>query len=329
MAKLGSISVDLGIDTSDLKSGLKEVEKATKETSDSVKKTGDQIQDSFKKATDTIDQSFVEMLSSSKKVWVQMSDGSKAFIDAHGKLRSETGQMKTDIDGLGKAFKEALAGNVDSANKLKSAITGVEEKIEDTEKQTDKTNRKLTDGFKNVGSVISSTVTPAILAIGAAAVAIASEFDGANAKIQNSLGVTADEAGELADSVKNVYRKGIGESQAVVTDALIKTRQNMRKLADDELELVTKKAIILGETFDSDVNEVTRAGNNLMEAFGISSDKAFDLMASGAQRGLNFSSEMFDNLAEYSNLFDDMGFTAEEYFQLLEKGSSAGVYNLD
>ena len=66
-----------------------------------------------------------------------------------------------------------------------------------------------------------------------------------------------------------------------------------------------------------------------MKGFGISSEKAFDLMAWGGQKGINFSNEMFDNLAEYSPLFAKMGFSAEEYFQLLEKGSQAGVYNLD
>jgi hypothetical protein len=52
-------------------------------------------------------------------------------------------------------------------------------------------------------------------------------------------------------------------------------------------------------------------------------------LAFGAQNGLNFSNEMFDNLSEYAPLFGKMGFSADEYFQLLIKGSKAGVYNLD
>jgi phage-related minor tail protein len=85
----------------------------------------------------------------------------------------------------------------------------------------------------------------------------------------------------------------------------------------------------LAQTFDADINEVTRAGSNLMKGFGIDSEEAFDLMAHGAQNGLNFSNEMFDNLSEYAPLFGEMGFSASEYFQLLEQGSKAGVYNLD
>ncbi|WP_261766472.1 phage tail tape measure protein, partial [Halolactibacillus halophilus] len=66
-----------------------------------------------------------------------------------------------------------------------------------------------------------------------------------------------------------------------------------------------------------------------MKGFGLEADEAFDLMAKGAQNGLNFSNEMFDNLSEYSTLFGNMGYSAEEYFELLQKGTEAGVYNLD
>src|SRR5699024_6891247 len=85
----------------------------------------------------------------------------------------------------------------------------------------------------------------------------------------------------------------------------------------------------LADTFDADVNEVTRAGQNLMKGFGTDAVEAFDLMAYGAQNGLDFSNELFDNLSEYAPLFGKMGFSAEEYFELLTKGSEAGVYNLD
>nr|WP_250634878.1 phage tail tape measure protein [Bacillus subtilis] len=91
-------------------------------------------------------------------------------------------------------------------------------------------------------------------------------------------------------------------------------------LSDKDLKDVTKGAITLSETFDADVNEVTRAGNNIMKGFGVESQKAFDLMTYGAQKGLNFSNEMFDNLSEYAPLFGKMGFSAEEYFPALNEG---------
>nr|WP_246570115.1 phage tail tape measure protein [Lentibacillus saliphilus] len=147
--------------------------------------------------------------------------------------------------------------------------------------------------------------------------------------MQNSLGLTAEEAKELTDISRNIYNNGFGESADQIDQAVLQVKQNIRDLNNEDLERITEKAFLLAETFESDVNEVTRAGNNIIKGFGIEADEAFDLMAKGAQNGLNFSNEMFDNLSEYSSLFANMGFSAEEYFELLQKGTEAGVYNLD
>ena len=56
---------------------------------------------------------------------------------------------------------------------------------------------------------------------------------------------------------------------------------------------------------------------------------AFDLMAKGAQNGLNKSGELADDLTEYSSLWAQAGFSAEEMFAILENGLNSGAYNLD
>ncbi|WP_077735628.1 phage tail tape measure protein [Bacillus sonorensis] len=188
---------------------------------------------------------------------------------------------------------------------------------------------RIGDQMKSTGESLSKYLTVPLLAIGTASVASAVSVNNAQTKIQNSLGVTANKAKELTSIARDIYKDGFGESLEEVSDALVRTRQNIKNLDDEELGKVTKGALNLAKTFDSDVNEVTRAGNNIMKGFGIESDKAFDLMAFGAQKGLNFSNEMFDNLSEYAPLFAKMGYSADEYFQLLINGSEAGVYNLD
>lgn len=142
-------------------------------------------------------------------------------------------------------------------------------------------------------------------------------------------GATASQMEVYGSAAKEVFGKGYGENIDEVTNALARVKQNMHNIDNGELSNVTSKAMLLGKTFDSDVNEVTRGANNMMEAFGISADKAFDLFTAGGQRGLNFSNEMFDNVAEYSSLFGNMGYSAEEYFGIMERGAKAGVYNLD
>jgi phage-related minor tail protein len=184
--------------------------------------------------------------------------------------------------------------------------------------------QNIGDKMQSVGESLTKSVTVPLTALGAAGIAAATSVGSAQTKIQNSLGLTKQEAQELTETAKNIYKDGFGEGLEDVSDALIKTRQNIKGLDEEELQNVTKSAMNLAQTFDSDVNEVTRAGDNLIQGFGITAQEAFDLMANGAQNGLNFSQEMFDNLSEYAPLFGKMGFSAQEYFQLLEQGSEAG-----
>ncbi|WP_394136856.1 phage tail tape measure protein [Cytobacillus oceanisediminis] len=189
--------------------------------------------------------------------------------------------------------------------------------------------QKLGESMQSAGDSMTKAITVPLTAMGAAGIAAASSVSDAQTKIRNSLGLTKDEAEALTQTAKGIYSDGFGESLDDVSNALIQTKQNIKGLDDEELANITKSVMNLGQTFDADVNEVTRAGSNLMKGFGIDSEEAFDLMAHGAQNGLNFSNEMFDNLSEYAPLFGEMGFSASDYFQLLEQGSKAGVYNLD
>ncbi|MED3063909.1 phage tail tape measure protein, partial [Bacillus thuringiensis] len=123
---------------------------------------------------------------------------------------------------------------------------------------------------------------------------------------------------------------GFGENVDEVNNSLVTTRRNMSEIDNGkELQRVTKDAMLLADTFDSDINEVTRGANQLMVGFGISSQEAMDLLASGAQNGLDFSKELFDNVSEYGPLFANMGYSADEYFNLLSNGAKNGAYNLD
>lgn len=229
---------------------------------------------------------------------------------------------ETQIDKTTQAIKA-------QENPWKQAQASTDKYAESLEKTSHKI-RSFGDNAQSLGNRLSVGLTAPLSAFGLAAGVSAKQFDDANAKIQMSLGVTAEEAKKLETNAKNLWKDGFGDSLEDVTESLIKVKQNIKGVSDGaELEKVTRDAMLLAQTFESDVNEVTRAGNNLMVNFGIDSQKAFDLMAKGAQNGLNFSQEMFDNLAEYSGLFADMGYSADEYFQLLVNGSKAGVYNLD
>lgn len=202
-----------------------------------------------------------------------------------------------------------------------------------TQNKVEGFKKSAANAFKTVGKAADA------LGVGAAVTAVAATLTGA-AKTAIEMGAafdtlavqtgaTASQMKVYESAAKEVFSKGYGENIDEVTNAIARVKQNMRNIDNGEIGKVTSNSLLLANTFDSDINEVTRGANNLMQAFGITADKAFDLFTVGGQRGLNFSNEMFDNVAEYSSLFGTMGYSAEEYFGILERGAQSGVYNLD
>ncbi|MEQ3558038.1 phage tail tape measure protein [Bacillus thuringiensis] len=80
---------------------------------------------------------------------------------------------------------------------------------------------------------------------------------------------------------------------------------------------------------ESDVNEVTRGAAQLMGRFGLSGQQAFDLLAQGSVKGLNYSNELFDNLSEYGPCSMKWGLVQMECSQFSLMVRKNGAYNLD
>ncbi|MTQ74112.1 phage tail tape measure protein [[Ruminococcus] torques] len=67
----------------------------------------------------------------------------------------------------------------------------------------------------------------------------------------------------------------------------------------------------------------------MMKQFGISSEEAYNLLAQGAQKGLNQNGDLADQLAEYSVYYADMGLSAEEAFNMIANGAKNGTFQID
>ncbi|WP_323134956.1 transglycosylase SLT domain-containing protein [Priestia sp. J2] len=224
-------------------------------------------------------------------------------------------------------------------NKTERALNSLNHKIDDSKgsfrlfgREVHIAGGKLDEFKERAGDIHSSMqagMVAGLAAGGAASVKAAVDINSSQKRIQSQLGLTAKSTKELNKITTDLWKKGYGENMDEVRNGLIQTRQNIKDLNNDELKQVTQDALVLADVFESDVNEVTRAGGNVMRGFGEDAKHSFDLMAWGAQNGLNFSNEMFDNLSEYAPLYKRMGFSADEYFQLLAKGAKSGVYNLD
>lgn len=229
----------------------------------------------------------------------------KRFAKQFGEVDKESKQLKLD------PVAEQLARQSIAADEYAQKLEGVAEKT------------------GKIGKTMSVGVTAPVVAAGAAVSKTASDYQVATSKIRASLGATEEEAERFSKIGQHIYEDGWGESLQDVTEALIQTKSTIRDIDDHGLEKVTKTAMVLSDTLGADVNETIRGTNALMEGFGLTADQASDLMAAGMQRGLNYTDELGDNLAEYSVRWGKAGVSASSYFSLLEAGASNGAYNLD
>lgn len=157
----------------------------------------------------------------------------------------------------------------------------------------------------------------------------ATELDDAMAKFQAQTGASSNEMSKFKNIARDVWSNNFGEDISDVADMMARVKQQMQGISDVDLKDVTEDLLTLRDTFGMDENETLRGAQQLMKQFGISSKEAFDLMATGAQNGLNKSDELGDNISEYSGKFKQAGYSAEEYFQLMQNGLDGGAYNLD
>ena len=184
-----------------------------------------------------------------------------------------------------------------------------------------------------VGGVVG--VTAVAGAVGGMALAIktgvnqATELDDAMAKFQAQTGASSNEMSKFKNIARDVWSNNFGEDISDVADMMGRVKQQMQGISDTDLKDVTEDLLTLRDAFDMDENETLRGAQQLMKQFGITSKEAFDLMATGAQNGLNKSDELGDNISEYAGKFKQAGYSADEYFQLMQNGLDGGAYNLD
>ncbi|PEE22998.1 phage tail protein [Bacillus toyonensis] len=283
----------------------------------------------------------------------QLEQEIQQSTQAYGKNAQETKDLQAQYNQLQQEYKQGtqslqrltaqVSRNDTAFNNASAALHRYRNELGDTQERMEQLGNvsvRLRERMNEVGNTMQDTGSRVSQGFGAAAVGVAAgvgalvvnagQFEEANKKVQAGLGLTREESLKVSAVAKEVWREGYGEDLASVSDSLVKVKRNIKDINDDEtLKQVTRDSEILAETMESDVNEVTRGAAQLMGRFGLSGQQAFDLLAQGSAKGLNYSNELFDNLSEYGPLFHEMGFSADEMFTILINGSKNGAYNLD
>jgi len=173
----------------------------------------------------------------------------------------------------------------------------------------------------------------AAVAAGGYAVNLANDMDTAMNSFAASTGIAETEMGKYQGILENIYANNYGENFQDIADGLSAVIQQIGPAAehwdDSALQEFTESAYVLRDTFGYDITESIRATDAMMEHFCIDGQVAMDLIAAGAQNGLDYSGEMIDSIIEYSSQFSKLGFTAEDMFKIFQQGADSGAWNLD
>ena len=314
----GSVNFDTKIDTSGFEKGLKQIDKSSEKASKNVEKdtekssknaekkagnAADGISKSFAKSSGKMQSSMQEAGEKSEKIFKDTETAAKSAMDGiDGKTSGLADSIKIGMSHVGESVSDTISGMGDFNDKFDDAMS---------------------DSIKSVGGLVA-----AIGGIGAAVIASGTQAEQAANQVAAATGLTGDALKEVQDISQNVYKDNFGDSMEDAADAVAVTYQQT-KLVGDELQTAAENAMLLDDTFGYDVNESIRTAKALADNFGISIEEAYNLMAQGAQKGLDKNGDMLDTLNEYAVHYSQLGYTVEDFFGSLENGAASGAFSID
>lgn len=368
LAKEGEVTYELRGDDSNLEKDLekanKKVQKKTKESASDVEKIEEKKTQKIKAESDKVVKNADKAADKVANAWKDAGKDAEKAMDISVKDKSITVNMDADTAKAESKIKSVSKDKSIDVD-VNADVSDAEDAIEGLEDTAEKTGSKISDllsgpalqniggamkdGFNDaitgavplVGKVgeltagLSGTAVAAVgvgaAAVGAGALAVnaADDMKGAMNDFLASTGKSREETERYQGVLENIYANNYGESFSDIGQAMAEVTKQLGDMDDAELQNVTESAYALRDTFGYEIPESTRAAKAMVDNFGISSGEAMNLIAAGAQNGLDYSGELLDSISEYSVQFEKMGFGASDMFAIFEKGAESGAFNLD
>ena len=243
-------------------------------------------------------------------------------VEIYGENSSEVLKLKTQV-----------ANAQTQEEKLKQAINNCNNELKE---QKDDAN-DATEGFTVMKGAMAELaadgiekVVSGLADISKETFTVANDIDKAMNSLVASTGASKESTDELEESMLNIYNGNYGESFEDIASSMAQMKQVFGDgISTEGIEKLTTDALILRDTFDMDVNESIRAINSLMDQFGLDGEEAYNLIAQGAQNGLNQNGDLLDVINEYSVQFAKLGFSSEDMFNSLANGVDNGTWSVD
>ena len=229
---------------------------------------------------------------------------------------------------VGEIALDIVMGKNTVGNSISEAMEECQKTVSDASVGISGKINAIGEASTKVGASIMPMST-GVIAMGTACVNTANDIDKAVNSYLTATGTATSEAEKFKDVMNGIYSNNYGDSFEDIADAMAKVKANISDIDDSQLQEVTESALTLRDVFNYDVAESTRSVSTLMEQFGITANEAYDLIAQGAQNGLDYSGELLDSIDEYSVQFAKVGLDAEDMFSIFANGAENGAFNLD
>ena len=210
--------------------------------------------------------------------------------------------------------------------------TEADEKISKTENN----GKGLGEMFSNVaktatkwGTVLATAAITAASAIGGIAVNTAVDIDKAMDSYIVSTGVAKESTQEYEEVLKNIYKNNYGEDFQDIADSMAEVKRQIGEINNVDLQNITEDALALRDTYGVEVKESVRSAKMMMDRWGLSAKEAYNLIAQGAQQGLDKNGDLLDSINEYSVHFKQNGIGATEMFNIFKAGAESGAFSID
>ena len=247
-------------------------------------------------------------------------EGKEASDEAR-KLAAQISNLSKDLNANRTALNNADSAADNFANSM--------DEIGDAADDAGDATATLSGGFSVIKGAIADLVSDGIRWCIDSLKELATASDEAFNTFQTKTGTSTEAMAEFEEQISELYKNNYGESLNDVADAMAQVAQTSKETDPSKIQELTKNAIVLRDTFGFEINETMRAANMLMDQFGISGEEAFNLIAQGAQNGLNKNNDLLDSINEYSVHYKQLGFTSEEFFNSLQNGAAAGTFSVD
>ncbi|MEU1526352.1 phage tail tape measure protein [Nocardia rhamnosiphila] len=275
--------------------------------------------------------------------------------DAAGKVRVAEARLQelrdsgrataSQIARAEEALETARRGQNRAANASEQATRSLEQARENLASATDDAVESEGAFSRMLGGLNDRLggATKQMLAMGAATVGVGSAMAAASDAISREqtvdvlaaqLGATPEAAATYGQLAGDLYKQGLGESFADVSQAVGAVQSALAGTFDDpkqDLQDFSKYALDFNKTFGVDTAESIQVVSQLIgNEFAANGEEAFDLLTTSFQRvPAAMRDELPAILNEYGTHFRGLGFSGEQAFALLTDYAGQGAWALD